>query len=412
MQNLMKPTWIPGLLLGLFVPGAALAQRDVPLRSAKEREVFQTQTAEFNEAIKPILQTAARSTVRVFGSTDVRLAYGTVVGNGDRILTKWSEIRDESGPLTLSAADNTARHATLAGVYEDEDVAVLALQGDPLPPVQWHLEAPELGQFLAAPQPDGVLAGFGVVSVLERNLRDTDYAFLGVTGNPRFEGPGVLVESVAPTSGAEAAGIRAGDVILKAGDREISGMLELRSALIGVHPGDTIEIGVRRGDEERKFNVLLGNRPQSAAQAPGGRLRQMERMGSELSRVATDFSRVIQTDMRLLPNQAGGPVVDLEGRVVGITLARTDRTRSFVMPAAVVLELLATEATEPGLVEAAKPAMERPLRMAAMEPGAEGAPFGPPQAPADPERLRRHLSDIQRLRDLLREEMEALGDGS
>jgi len=408
-----------GLLLGLLFPTIALAQRDVvPLRSEKERQVFQDQTAEFNEAITPILGDAARSTVRVWGANKARLAYGTVVGDGNRILTKWSEISGEEGPLTISGSNDEARRATVTGVYEDEDVAVLAIEGEPLPAVEWFFEAPELGQFLAAPQPDGVLAGFGVVSVLERNLRDTDYAYLGVTGDPKFDGPGVKVAIVAEDSGAAAAGIRAGDVILKAGEREVSGLLELRSALIGVQPGQQIELVTKRGQKERTIQVLLGNRPPPTAQFPADRLRQMERMGGPISRVGTAFSRVVQTDMRLRPNQAGGPVVDLDGRIVGITLARADRTRSFVMPASVVVDLLAREATQPAIARAAaRDAETTPFPLASRQRGLSEPPFSQPQeqpqaAPADPERLRRHLSDIRRLRDLLREEVEMLEEDS
>lgn len=406
----MKQVISRGLLLGLVFPSIAVAQRDVPLRTDREREVFQEQTAEFNEAILPILKNAARSTVRVWGANDARLAYGTVVGDGTRVLTKWSEISGERGPLTISGSDDVVRTAPVVGVYKDEDVAVLAISGDPLPPVEWWMEAPELGQFLAAPQPDGVLAGFGVVSVLERNLRDTDYAYLGVTGDPKHTGQGVRVADVAEDSGAALAGLRAGDLILRAGEREISGLLELRSVLIGVQPGEELELLAKRGNREMKFQVLLGNRPKFDEQFPAERLRQMERMGGPISRVGNAFSRVIQTDMRLRPNQAGGPVVDLEGRVVGITLARADRTRSFVMPAAMAMNLLSQEAADPELVRENE--AEEALALAARPPQGDEPPFMQPQpdgnAGPDIERRQRHLSDIRRLRDLLREEMEVL----
>ena len=56
--------------------------------------------------------------------------------------------------------------------------------GTPLTPVKWSTESPVLGAFLATPQPNGKPAAFGVVSVLERNLRETDQAYLGVEGDP------------------------------------------------------------------------------------------------------------------------------------------------------------------------------------------------------------------------------------
>lgn len=404
----MTKLFFRSLLFSLLLPGIAIAQqRDVPLRSAKEREVFQEQTAEFTTAISPVLANAARSTVSVRDAAGKRLAFGTVVGDGSRILTKWSEIATAGSSLTIRGSDDLVRNVILAGIHEDEDIAVLALPGESLPAVEWALEPPVLGQFLAAPHPDGSLVGWGVVSVLERNLRDTDHAYLGVTGNPKFEGPGVKIAEVADDSGAAAAGLLPGDIILKAGDREISGLMELRSSLIGIDPGSRIELLVKRGRTERVFDILLGNRP-PLPQFPAARLRQMERMGGPISGVGTAFSRVIQTDMRLLPDQAGGPVVDLDGRVLGITLARADRTRSFVMPAANVKALIARQPTSPAIAEAAAEeeslfemagSPRRPMRETRPEP---------PQALPSPDRMRRQLSDVRRLRELLIEELELL----
>ena len=201
--------------------------------------------------------------------------------------------------------------------------------------MKWAERPRRSAGFLIAPQPDGRPAAFGVVSVLERNLRDTDQAFLGVVGSMDFDGPGVKIDEVSPDSGAAAAGLQAGNVILKVGDRTISGLLELKNSLVGVNPGTTISLWVRADGNEKKVDVMLGNRPDLPS-FPGDRLRQMERMGGAISRVRDSFSSAIQTDMRPNPDQIGGPVVDLKGRVVGVTMARADRTRSFVMPSAAV----------------------------------------------------------------------------
>jgi S1-C subfamily serine protease len=123
-------------------------------------------------------------------------------------------------------------------------------------------------------------------------------------------------------------------------------LLELRNALVGTKPGTSIPLVVRADKKEKTINVVLGNRPELPNYL-GDRLSQMERMGGPISNVRDSFTRVIQTDMRPKPNQIGGPVVDLQGRVIGITMARADRTRSFVMPAAAIEELLQKEAQDP-----------------------------------------------------------------
>ncbi len=394
----MKKNIIP--ILGLFLlHGAAVAQDDIPLLRPEERQAVDKQTEEFNHSLEPALTEAAKSTVRVW-SGKRRLAYGTVVGDGHKILSKWSEVARANGNLRVEAADGKVLAAKVSGVYEDEDLVLLEITGSPLVPVKWSTESPQLGSFLAATQPDGRPAAFGVVSVLERNLRDTDQAFLGVIGSMDFAGPGVKVEQIAKDSGAAAAGLRPGDIILKVGDRSLTGLLELKNALVGVAPGTKVSLTVRKGGAEDKLDVLLGNRPQFPNYL-GDRLRQMERMGGPISRVRDSFSRAIQTDMRPQPDQIGGPVVDLKGRVVGITVARADRTRSFVMPAAAVENLLGKQPGDPSVAQVRNPDEEAPMPVRervtprAMQRGNE-------------ERMRRHLAEMQRLMDFMREEMDGL----
>lgn len=391
--------FIPTLLAAGLLQGAAPAQDDIPLLRPEERAAVDAQTDEFNHSLRPVLTEAAKSTVRIW-SGKRRLAYGTVIGGGDRILTKWSELARARGEIRVEGSGGEVLPAKVSGVYEDEDLAVLETAGTPLTPVKWAKEIPALGGFLAAPQPDGRPAAFGVVSVLERNLKDTDQAFIGIQAVPEFAGPGAKIASVEPESGAAAAGLKAGDIILKVGERSISGLLELKNSLVGLDPGSTVPLQVRSGGGERMVDVRLGNRP-NLPNFPGDRLRQMERMGGAISRVRDSFTSAIQTDMRPQPSQIGGPVVDLKGRVVGITLARADRTRSFIMPAASVEALLAKEAKDPTLAQVRQPDEEAALPVRRM-----AAP-GRPQ-PGGEERMRRHLSEMQRLMEFMREEMDSL----
>jgi S1-C subfamily serine protease len=384
----------------LLLHGVTTADDDIPLLRPEERRAVEAQTEEFQRSIAPVLKEAANSAVRVW-SGKRRLAYGTVIGDGKKILTKWSEVAGAGADLVVEGAGGEAMPAVIAGVYEDNDLAILETNGTALTPVSWSKVVPPLGTFLAAPQPNGRLAAFGVVSVPERNLRETDSAFLGVIGSMDFDGPGVRIESIAPDSGAAAAGLRPGQIILKVGDRAISGLLELRNSLVGRMPGSRVNVRVKTGDDENDVEVLLGNRPDLPSY-PGDRLSTMERMGGPISRVRDSFTSAIQSDMRPRPEQIGGPVVDLKGRVIGITLARSDRTRSFIMPAAAVEKLLLTAPRDPALAKVRQEdeMAALPVRRAAMPnrvPDGGGA-----------ERLRQHLSEMQRLMEFMREEMENL----
>ncbi len=378
---------------------------DIPLLQPEERRAVEQQTDAFNAALQPSLAEAARSTVRLWLGNK-RLAYGTVVGDGTRVLTKWSEVSAAGDNVLVEASNNETRSAKIVGVYEDEDLALLEFAGRPLPAVKWSQAELALGSFVASPQPDGRPAAFGVVSVLARNLRETDQAFLGVMGDMDYKGPGTKITQVTKESAAEEAGLQVGDVILKIDDRPISGALELRNALIGSKPGDSVRVVFQRGKEERVVDAVLGNRPEFP-QFSGRRIEAMERMGTELSRVRTAFPSAIQSDMRPRPDQIGGPVVNLEGEVVGITLARADRTRSFFMPASRIEDLLAKPGTDPSLVS-----VREPGQVARMEARPRNLRQPQGQAPRQTqERLRQHLTDMQRLRQFMQGEMEMLEEG-
>ena len=391
-------------IIPLLAAGPLAAQQDIPLLRPEEKAVVDAQADEFNEALAPTLAEAAKSTVRIW-SGKRRLAYGTVVGDGCTILTKFSEVALALPGLVVETGDGVVRPGRLSGVYESEDLAVLTVEGEPFTPVQWYGEPLKLGAFLSTPQPGGKPAAFGVVSVLERNLRETDKAYLGVMSDFSYPGPGVKVQEVTEESGAAAAGLRTGDVILKLNGRVISGLLEMRNALEDIEPDAKVKIEMKRGGVVRTLHAVLGNRPE-LPKFPNARLQAMEQMGTKASRVRSDFPSVIQSDMRPNPNQIGGPVVDLSGRVVGITLARADRTRSFIMPANAVVELLATKPLDPALAKSTAVA-DLGRRTGRLQPHRGGQP-PPGIVPGNPDRMRRHVDDMQRLMDRMREEMDRL----
>lgn len=410
----MKNQWMTGLTLaaGISLAAGPLLAQEIPLLRPEERRAVDRQSDDFNRAIAPVLADAAKSTVRVW-SGNRRLAYGTVVGDGRTVLTKWSEIAGADESLRIASGTgmeaSDVRSVTVAGVHEEVDLAVLRFTGPALPAVKWAEEIPVLGAFLAAPQPDGRPAGSGVVSVLERNTRETDQAFLGVNGDPNFKGEGVRIAGVEEGAGAAVAGLGEGDVILMVGERKISGLLELRNALIGREPGETLSLEIQRGEVRERVDVLLGNRPR-LPQFSGARLRQMEQMGGAVSRVRGPFPNVVQTDLKLSPEQVGGPVVNLRGEVVGVMLARVDRTRSFMIPAAAVKVVMAGEAVDPAVAKVGFEEAEIPARLA----GGGQPPRARPQGRAmrgNEDRLRRHLSDLDRLKERMREEMRDL-DGN
>jgi S1-C subfamily serine protease len=100
--------------------------------------------------------------------------------------------------------------------------------------------------------------------------KDLRRGLLGI----QFEGGGPLVMEVSKDSGADLAGIKAGDVVAKVGQTVVRDASDVIAAVEDARAGDTLEITVRRGEETLTVPAELMEHPrQSIAQprSPGNR---------------------------------------------------------------------------------------------------------------------------------------------
>ncbi len=333
-----------------------LMAEELPLQKEQDRAELRRQSGEVFDVVSPIAQKVGKSVVWIWAGGKRQLCLGTVVGDGSQVIAKWSEIAKAQGkPLQCVGAGNATIDATLDGVFEDEDIALLKLKNSPLRPVTFQASAkPDLGTFLIAPGPGDVTLGMGVVSVMERTLRESDQAFVGVGVENHTEGTGVVIRQLAEGSPAKNAGLREGDVILNLGGKIVGSMMEFRSQLTSLKPGDTVKLSYSREGETKNVEIVLGSKPMMP-QFPQRRLEVMERMGGEISQVRDGFPSVIQTDMVLNPEECGGPVLDLQGQVVGIVAARAGRIRSYVIPSEAILAMLQRKPIEAKLAKVKTP---------------------------------------------------------
>ncbi|MCA9172798.1 MAG: PDZ domain-containing protein, partial [Planctomycetales bacterium] len=138
---------------------------------------------------------------------------------------------------------------------------------------------------------------------------------------------------VVDESAADKAGIAEGDIVLRIDDRPINTSDELVSLINQRLPGEEVELFIRRQDEELSLVATLGRR----ADLDQENSNFQSFLGGELSFRRTGFQSVLQHDTFLLPEHCGGPLVDLEGRVVGINIARAERIASYALPASAIV---------------------------------------------------------------------------
>jgi S1-C subfamily serine protease len=355
------------LLLALTLPAFSQSSLQManPLDSLtpQQKATLAIQSQQFFNAAKPSVAQAAKSTV-IISYRDNILSYGTAVKSpltGDNvILTKWSEISRFWNQLIVTTPQGKYNRGTVVGVYPEYDLALLETNARLTPLNLKNSATPQLGEFIAQAAPDGSVLSLGVVSVKARSLRETDKAYLGVLMDfQNANHQGTPVTEVVPDSPAAYAGLQPGDIVVAIDQRKINGAMEMRNILQKFVPGSDVIIQYRRNNNEFTTTVRLGSRPQelAAGRVPQKRMNTMQRMGAVPNRVRDHFPNVIQSDMPIQPdetpndprdnftNECGGPVVNLDGKVVGITIARGSRIKTFIIPSNALRYLLTTQPT-------------------------------------------------------------------
>ena len=149
--------------------------------------------------------------------------------------------------------------------------------------------------------------------------------------DPDEDGP--KVHSVLPEGGAKKAGVKEGDLVLAVGGRKVINIDTLRNALRRYKPGDVVVVKVKRGDDTLSLKAKLGKAPPSRGEI-------QNRMGKKLSERRDGFPVILQHDQVLEPTECGGPVVDLDGKAVGVNIASAARPESYAIPSEAVRRLL------------------------------------------------------------------------
>jgi serine protease Do len=156
--------------------------------------------------------------------------------------------------------------------------------------------------------------------------------YLGVFVRP--EGGAAKVGRVFPQSAAAKAGLKVDDKVLSVQGSAVTDQASLLAALGKMKPGDVVTIKLVRDGKELELKATLEQR------ARRGRPDQ-NAMGSELSVKRTGFPTYFQSDTVLKPKDCGGPVCDLDGRVLGVNIARAGRVESYAVPSEAIAPVLA-----------------------------------------------------------------------
>ncbi len=139
-----------------------------------------------------------------------------------------------------------------------------------------------------------------------------------------------MIEKVYFGTGADMAGLRSGDRIRAIDGQKLASQQEALAALKSCQAGQSVQLTIQRGSDEMETQVKMMDLSEDLTDET-----EMEVNGA-ISARSSGFTTIFMHDTVLLPNQCGGPLVNLDGRAVGINIARAGRVSSYALPTAVV----------------------------------------------------------------------------
>lgn len=277
-------------------------------------------------AAEPLRQTLQEISVVFYAHGDV-VSYGLLMNADGDVLTKASEL-PQGAPLTARIGDKP--YTDIANIAHDPatDLALVQIRGvRPASLPEWSPESPRLGAIVAS---NGSTTRtvrrlrLGIVSAAQRPIppEPGPAPSTGIVFSP----DGAIAE-VPPQSPAAQAGLKPGDTIIALDGQPIANLNDLGNLLRHCEPGQTIRLRIQRNGQELDSTLKLGQARQ-----------EDDEMNGQASRRRDNFPEAIQHDTLLAPTMLGGPLIDLDGRVVGLNIARVNRAETYALPAALVLQ--------------------------------------------------------------------------
>lgn len=324
---------------------------------------FSKRDPEFSKTLQSKLSKSAASVVK-FGNQAGGQILGTVVSTNGMVVTKYSVVKTMQ---FFVLPDQTRGTFRIIGFDEKKDLCLVRVNQRGLTPIQFRndlddlndlnpvgprgnfenrsptplsvtLKPPTIGTLAMSVGHQNQLAAFGMVTLGHHDFgiqqpQCPDCIDMGVTISPypsltRINGvvyplrKGLKVLRVYPRSVGEQAGLLVGDLIntvngVRASERQVFDR-EVKK----IRSGDFVTLKVFR----------LGNAKSLTFKIPSAKKTPFDRWGGgPYSERRFGLGPVIVHDSVIAPEDCGGPLVDVDGNVIGINIARAMRVASFAI---------------------------------------------------------------------------------
>lgn len=284
-----------------------------------------------NSASRPVVEQLAQLQVKVLDSDDNLICLGCRV-DVTTVVTKLSLIEAKNYRVRLGKADVESE---LIFSSREHDVAVL------------KLVSPDTGS-----QHRTKLVASDRASASVGDLVYANASTAGIVGRIEYSEPtakpvlgctllvddqrGLIVEEVAENSAASDAKLVPEDRLVGFCGRPCLTLDDIGSAIAGMQPGDIVTFECLRAGQRSEGVGRLRHRPEELL----NRTEFLDGRSGALSHRRTGFTNVIQHDVAIGPSEIGGPLLDSDGRLVGINIARRSRESVLAIPIDSVLKLI------------------------------------------------------------------------
>ncbi|MGD9127725.1 MAG: trypsin-like peptidase domain-containing protein, partial [Planctomycetia bacterium] len=204
---------------------------NLPLRSDKK----------IAKSFEPLIKKAAECVVQIRCDKKNKIL-GTIVGPDGWILTKASELK---GRIVCRLPDGRDLEARIVGLDPNFDCAMLKVDAVDLPSIPWDVRDPKRGQWVAVPGLDKKPIVYGVVGTTRHMIPKTR-GFLGIEMDDKVKDK-VVIKKVVPKGPANAAGIKAGDVITHIDGKKVTKSIDAINLIKVKQPGQSITVKIQRG---------------------------------------------------------------------------------------------------------------------------------------------------------------------
>lgn len=142
---------------------------------------------------------------------------------------------------------------------------------------------------------------------------------------------GALLQSVSAGTPAEKAGLQVEDVVLKVNNQQVEDDVDFRNKIAEAHPGDTVELVVKRDGKEITVRAKLEEAPELASASDTTRSEGTGKIGVKVEAITPETAKQykledIRQGVVVVEVEAGSPA-DEAGIQPGDVIVRADGTR-------------------------------------------------------------------------------------